>query len=253
MEEQNLTFINITSENISAEHLSCVIRTGKPHEGVEAKRVWLAERIKEGHVFRKLNVKAPAFIEYAPLEKAWVPVTGENYFYIYCLWTEGKEVIGNGYGKSLLEYCIADAKQKGKSGVCLLGSKKQKHWLTSQSFAQKYGFEVVDSTESGYELFALSFDGTKPKFTDSARIGKIKNQELTIYYDAQCPFILQNIKDIKNYCAENNIFVSLIQIDSLEKAKKIPCPFNNYAVFYKGEFKTVNLLMDMNEIKKMMK
>lgn len=38
---------------------------------VEAKREWLRERLKEGHVFRKLNVKGTAFIEYAPLERAW--------------------------------------------------------------------------------------------------------------------------------------------------------------------------------------
>lgn len=41
--------------------------------------------MKEGHIFRKLDAKATVFIEYAPLETAWVPVIGENYFYIYCL------------------------------------------------------------------------------------------------------------------------------------------------------------------------
>ena len=52
----------------------------------EAKRQWLSYRLKEGHVFRKLNEKAVVFIEYAPLETAWVPITGYNYYYIYCLW-----------------------------------------------------------------------------------------------------------------------------------------------------------------------
>ncbi|MEI3123769.1 MAG: hypothetical protein V8S81_08330 [Oscillospiraceae bacterium] len=55
-------------------HLCCIIRTKKPHPGVETKRAWLAERLREGHVFRKLDVKGCAFIEYAPLETAWVPV-----------------------------------------------------------------------------------------------------------------------------------------------------------------------------------
>lgn len=62
----------------------------KKHQtGVNDKRNWLAERIKEGHVFRKLDAQGKVFIEYAPLEKAWVPVTGDNYFYIYCLWVSG--------------------------------------------------------------------------------------------------------------------------------------------------------------------
>ena len=152
----NTNFINLTTENLPAEHLCCIIRSKKPHPGVEAKRQWLSDRLKEGHVFRKLNEKAVVFIEYAPLETAWVPITGYNYYYIYCLWVTGAHK-GNGYGRSLMEYCIADAKAKGKSGICMLGSKKQKAWLSDQAFAKKFGFEVVDTTDSGYDLLALSF------------------------------------------------------------------------------------------------
>ena len=97
----------------------------KSHPGIEAKRQWLSDRLNEGHVFRKLNAKATVFIEYAPLETAWVPVIGDNYYYLYCLWVLGSSK-GKGYGKSLMEYCLADAKEKGKSGVCMLGAKKQK-------------------------------------------------------------------------------------------------------------------------------
>ena len=61
----------------------------KPHPGVDAKREWLRARLSEGHVFRKLNTEDCAFIEYAPLETAWVPMDGENFFYIYCLWVQG--------------------------------------------------------------------------------------------------------------------------------------------------------------------
>lgn len=80
------TFLDLTEENLAREHLCCIIRSKKPHPGVEAKRVWLAQRLSEGHVFRKLDAKGVVFIEYAPLETAWVPVEGDNYFYIYCLW-----------------------------------------------------------------------------------------------------------------------------------------------------------------------
>lgn len=76
-------FINLTPENIDAEHLCCIIRSKKQPPGVQAKRQWLSDRIKEGHVFRKLNEKATVFIEYAPLEKAWVPIVGDNYYIAY--------------------------------------------------------------------------------------------------------------------------------------------------------------------------
>lgn len=234
-------FINLTAENLAGEHLCCIIRSKKPHEGVEAKRQWLSERIKEGHVFRKLNEKAVVFIEYAPLETAWVPVNGNNYYYIYCLWVSGS-CKGKGYGKELMEYCLADAREKGKSGVCMLGAAKQKAWLSDQSFAKSFGFETVDTAANGYELLALSFDGTVPEFTQNAKKQQIESKELTVYYDMQCPYVIQNIGLIKQYCETNHVPVSLIQVDTLQKAKELPCVFNNWGVFYKGNFETVNLL-----------
>lgn len=206
-------FINLTAENICEEHLCCIIRSKKPHPGVEAKRSWLSGQLKEGHVFRKLNEKGCCFIEYAPLEKAWVPITGNNFYYIYCLWVDGK-LKGKGYGRELMEYCIADAREKGKSGICMLGAKKQRNWLSNQAFAKKYGFETVDVTDNGY--------------------------------------IYDKIEDIRQYCESDNIPVSLILVDSLQKAKELPCVFNNWGAFYQGQFITVNLL-DVPSVQKILK
>lgn len=244
-------FVNLTAENLGNEHLCCIIRSKKPHPGVEAKRQWLLERLGEGHVFRKLNEKATVFIEYAPLETAWVPIVGEHYYYLYCLWVLG-DYKGKGYGKELMDYCLADARAKGKSGVCMLGSKKQKSWLSDQSFVKKYGFEAVDATDDGYELLALSFDGTTPKFGPNVKTRVIENKELTIYYDMQCPFVARTVKMVKEYCEANGVPVSLIQVDTLKKAKELPCVFNNWAVFYKGNFETVNLL-DLSYLKRILK
>ena len=237
-------FINLTTENLANEHLCCIIRSKKPHPGVEAKRQWLSDRLNEGHVFRKLDAKATVFIEYAPLETAWVPINGDNYLYLYCLWVTGSYK-GKGYGKVLMEYCLADAKEKGKSGICMLGAKKQKSWLSNQAFAKKFGFEVVDTTDNGYELLALSLDGTTPRFAPNVKTPGIESKELTIYYDLQCPYIHQNIEMIKQHCEESKIPVSFIQVDTLQKAKELPCVFNNWGVFYNGNFETVNLL-DIN-------
>ena len=216
----NTDFTNLTTENLSNEHLCCIIRSKKSHPGIEAKRQWLSGRIREGHVFRKLNAKGVVFIEYAPLETAWVPILGDNYYYIYCLWVSGSYK-GKGYGKLLMEYCLADAREKGKSGVCMLGAEKQKAWLADQSFAKKFGFEAVDAASHGYELLALSFDGTTPRFAPNAKKGRIESRELTIYYDMQCPFVYQNIEIIKRYCGENDVPVSLIRVDTLQKAKEL--------------------------------
>ena len=202
-----------------------------------------------GMFFRKLDEKACVFIEYAPLESAWVPIVGDNYIYIYCLWVLSENK-GKGYGRRLMESCIADAKAQCKSGVCMLGAKKQKAWLSDQSFAKKFGFETVDETENGYELLALSFDGTKPRFAENAKKETIDSKKLTVYYDAQCPFIPGRIESNRKFCEENGIDADFIEVDSLEKAKNLPCVFNNWAVFCGGKFVTVNLL-DERALKKL--
>lgn len=44
MENLDEQFINITKDNIANEHLCCIIRSKKKHEGIEAKRQWLSQR-----------------------------------------------------------------------------------------------------------------------------------------------------------------------------------------------------------------
>ena len=64
---------------------------------------------------------------------------------------------------------------------------------------------------------------------------------LLVYYDFQCPFILQRVEKLREYCAEHGIPAAFELVDSLEKAKSLPCVFNNWAAFYSGKFLTVNL------------
>ena len=111
---------------------------------------------------------------------------------------------------------------------------------------------VVLCAVGGYELLALSFDGSQPSFTASAKQETIENPELTVYYDLQCPYVPQQINILKTYCMENNIPASFLQVDSLKKAKELPCVFNNFAVFYRGKFETVNLL-DSGSLKRLLK
>lgn len=234
-------FINLTRENIDKEHICCAIADKKHQAGVVVKKEWLKERFAEGHVFRRANEKGKVFIEYAPLETAWVPVCGDNYLYIYCLWVAGS-FKGKGYGGALLEACIREAREKGKSGVCVLSSKKKKPFLSEKKFFLKYGFETVDTVGQDYELLALSLDGTVPHFTERAKEMRIDGQELTIYYGLQCPYIPNCIEQVRAFCAKNHIPLRLIAVDTLEKAKQVPCVFNNWAVFYKGVFETNHLL-----------
>lgn len=222
----------------------------KHFEGVFNKKEWLKKRITEGHVFRKLNVQGKVFVEYAPLEKAWVPIEGSGFLYIYCLWVSGK-FKGQSYGKQLLEYVINDAKKKGKQGVCVISSKKKKSYLADKKFFLKYGFEVVDQIED-YELLSLSFNHQKPFFCKSVKQMMIDSNHITIYYSPQCPFTLNCIHEIKEYIKDCNIQVDFIKIDTLEKAKNIPCIFNNWAVFKNGKYVS-HILLNIKRFWKIIK
>ena len=244
-------YINLTLENIEKEHICCAIGDPKHQVGVDAKKEWLKKKIKEGHVFRKLDARGKIFIEYEPIETAWVPIIGKNYEYIYCLWVAGS-FKGKGIAKELLEYAIEDAKNKKMSGICTLVSKKKKPFIGEKKFFEHFGFKVVDTIED-YELMALEFEkGETPKFSDSARLMKIESEEFTIYYSNECPYVEHQVEELTEYSKEKNIKINFIKIDSLEKAKNAPCIFNNWANFYKGKFVS-NTILNGNALEKLIK
>lgn len=49
---------------------------------------------------------------------------------------------------------------------------------------------------------------------------KFDNEDFTIYYSNECPYVEYEIKEISEYAKENNIKINFIKIDSLKKAKK---------------------------------
>lgn len=243
-------YTNLTLENIEKEHICCAIGDPKHQNGVENKKEWLKMRIKEGHVFRKLNAKGKVFVEYAPLEYAWTPITGNNFMYIYCLWVAGS-FKGKGYAKELLEYVIEDAKKKGKNGICTISSKKKKPFLSEKNFFEHYGFKVVD-TIGDYELISLSFNEEIPRFNENARKMEVDTKDFTIYYSPECPYVVNCIKEITEYAKENSIPINLMKVDTIEKAKKVPCVFNNWANFKEGKFIS-NTLLNKNSFEKLIK
>lgn len=239
---------NLTLENLEEEHICCAIGDKKHQDGVHTKKEWLKERLKEGHVFRKLDERGKTFIEYAPLETAWIPVEGNEFMYIYCLWVSGS-FKKQGHGKALLEYAINDAKEKNKKGLCTITSKKKKPYLSDKVFFQKYGFVVVDSIGE-YELLALSFDEEKPHFCENAKKMEIDEKDFTIYYSPQCPFTNHSIEELKAYSKEKQVNINFEKIDTLQKAKQVPCIFNNWANFKDGKYLS-NLILNTNMMDKL--
>ena len=243
-------YVNLTLENIEKEHICCAIGDKKHAVGVERKKEWIKSKLNEGHVFRKLNARGKIFIEYEPIETAWAPVVCEGYEYIYCLWVAGS-FKGQGIAGELLEYAINDSKAKGMNGICTLTSKKKKPFIGEKKFFEHYGFRTVDSV-GDYELSALQLNERQtPKFSDSARKMRIDSPEFTVFYSPECPYAEYEVKELSEYAGENNVPISFVKIDSLEKAKNAPCVFNNWANFYRGEFVS-NTILNANSFKKLL-
>ena len=244
-------YINLDINNIDSEHICCAIGDPKHQDGVDKKKEWIKNKLKDGHVFRKLNARGKIFIEYEPVETAWVPVDGNNYEYIYCLWVAGS-FKGKGIGKELLEYAINDAKSKKKSGICTVVTQKKKPFIGDKKFFEHFGFKVVD-TINDYELMVLSFDDNEvPKFRDNARKMAIDNKDFTVFYTNECPYVEYEVKELTDYASKNNIKLEFTKVDTLEKAKNAPCIINNWANFYQGKFIS-NTILNANAFAKIIK
>lgn len=100
-------------------------------------------------------------------------------------------------------------------------------------------------------MLALQFEKSEvPKFNDNAKSMKIDNKDFTIYYSDEFPYVEYEVEELSEYAKENNITINFIKIDSLEKAKNVPCIFNNWANFYEGKFLS-NTILNVNSFKKL--
>ena len=85
-----------------------------------------------------------------------------------------------------------------------------------------------------------------------ARKASAPQQGLTLYSDDQCPFIPQKVESIRTWCADNAVPISIVHVDTLDKAKSLPCVFNNWALLLDGKLVSVNL-MDASALPKLLK
>ena len=83
---------------------------------------------------------------------------------------------------------------------------------------------MVDTIPSGYELLALSFDGTTPRFAPNAKTEIIERKELAICFERQYPYIYQNIESVKQYCESTDVeytFILRYMIERLEFTNRV--------------------------------
>ena len=232
--------IQITKENLASEHICCAISNDKDPQ-VSSKKAWLNDRLDDGLVFLKGDVRGKCFIEYLPAEKAWAPICADGYMYIDCLWVSG-QFKGHGYSNFLLDACIRDGRAKGKKGLVVLSSQKKLGFLADPKYLKYKGFEVVDTAPPYFELLALPFemDADRPSFRQQVRRPGHTDMPagFTLYYTSQCPFTAKYVPLLEQVAKARNVPLQVILIETTEQAQSAPSPFTTFSLYYNGAFLT---------------
>ena len=239
-----MELVKLTHENIEQEHICCAISNNKDIQ-VVSKKNWLRERLDEGLVFLKGNVRGKCFIECLPAEYAWTPIEADGYMYIDCLWVSG-QFKGHGYSNLLLDACIEDSKEKGKKGLVILSSKKKRGFLSDPKYMGYKGFKVADTAEPYFELMYLPFaeDARLPRFGDTVHEHKDMPKGFVLYYTNQCPFTAKYVPLLEQMAKARNAVFRSVHIQTREDAQHAPSPFTTFSLFYDSQLVTHEILSE---------
>ena len=243
-------FINLTTKNISQEHICCAFSDKKCSESYQAKKNWLAKEFENEYVFRRIDARAKVFIEYGPAEKAWIPINAPNYLNINCLWVSGKYK-KNGYGKKLLKTAIDDAKKQGKDGLVTVVGTKKFHFMSDTKWLLRQGFEEVEKISSGFSLLIKKTNpkAENPSFNDSVKSGECdKKNGIVVYYSNRCPFSEFHAKNSLLETAKNrDLPLKIIKLKTMKEAQSAPSPATKFSLFFNGKFVTTDISVCMDK------
>lgn len=241
-----MELIKLTHDNLEAEHICCAISNNKDCQ-VSSKKSWLKERLNEGLVFLKCNMRGKCFIEYIPAENAWIPIDAKDYMYIDCLWVSG-QFKGHGYSNLLLDECIKDSKAKGKKGLVILSSRKKMGFLSDPKYLKYKGFQTADAADPYFELMYLPFDENAEKPCFKQYLKEARKREIpggfVVFYTNQCPFTAKYVPILAEIAKTKNIVFHAFHIDTIAQAQACPTPFTTFSLFYNGEFVTHEILSE---------
>lgn len=240
-----MEIISVNSDNLDLEHICCAIVEKKGESSAASKKVWLKERFEDGLEFKKLDVRGKVFIEYIPAENAWYPIEAPNFMHINCFWVSG-QFKGQGYANQLLEECISVAKNKGKSGLTVLSSKKKMPFLSDPQYLKYKGFLLADTALPHFELLYLPFNDNSnvPSFKEISKQGRITEKGIVLYYTNQCPHTEKYVHIVSEIAKDRGTTIELRKIESKQQAQDVPAPFTTYSLFHNGQFITNEILSE---------
>lgn len=237
-----MDLLKLSNTNIEDQHICCAMSDKKCADGYRLKKEWLKTEFKNGYSFQKVDVRGKVFIEYVPIEHAWLPLTGANFMVINCFWVSG-QFKGQGFGKKLLQQCLDDA--KAMDGVVAVSSDKKRPFMSDPKFLKHHGFGIIDEAPPFFKLWGLktNADAEFPKFLDSARIGKAPDDDgIAAYYSNTCPFTeFYTNHFLREYAKEKGVPLKIHRLTSQKEAHAMPIPWIINSVFYKGDLVSLEM------------
>ncbi len=241
--------ITLDKSNIDKEHICCAFSDKKCKDSYQLKKDWLKREFDNGYVFRRIDARAKAFIEYGPAGKGWAPVYAPNYLLINCFWVSG-QYKGQGYGKELLRLALEDARTLGQDGLVTVAGTSKFHFMSDTKWLIRQGFESCEQLSSGFSLLVkkINLQAGHPRFNDSVRSGECDDKDgLVVYYSNRCPFSEYHVTtSLAETAGKRQLPLKIIKLDTMEKAQSAPTPATIFSLFYNGKFVTTDLSVCMD-------
>lgn len=135
-----------------------------------------------------------AFIEYAPLETAWVRFSEKAISISTASGYRARRADTAG-AAACWRAASRTRRRQGRKRRLHAGRKEAEGVARRPELARKFGFETVD-TAGKYELLALRLDDVPPpRFAPGAKVQTVERRGLTVFYGDQCPYIPQRVEE----------------------------------------------------------
>ena len=227
--------ININKKNLmDYPQVICFINAKNPYFNLKID--WLAKRFAEGLIIRLIHLddsrKIAGFIEYIPGEVAWRAVSAKDYMFIHCIWVYPNENKQKGFGSTLIEEAVNDAKRMNMRGVAVVTSDGS--FMAEKDLFLKNGFKVVDEIKN-LQLLAMQFGKDKPSLSLNNTAETLAGfRGWNIIYTRQCPWVARFIEEIMPIIRQEGIEVELKELTTAREAQQAPSVYATFNLVKDG-------------------
>jgi len=191
------------------------------NEAGDYKKIWLEKKKKQGlrvKLAKNEKNEITGMIQYIPVE--FSPISGEDLFYIYCIWIHGyKKGVGNyqnrGTGKLLLAAAENDSRESGAKGIAAWGIMLP-FFMRSKWF-KKQGYKRADK-DGMIELVWKPFDhdAEAPRLIKMKKTPDVEKDIVTVtcFRNGWCPAQNLSCERMKRAVEQYHNHIKYVEIDT---------------------------------------